>query len=306
MSSSHCRCSCLADGPSSLQIINFLKNLISYFIGVRYVATPHSCSELTLGHRINGWVLGLGIEKMFYVLAGISAAVALTTIVMCAFFSLARGLGWALIGLFARSLWKDLSLLGAEEPGVVLDLVARVLLVKGERKCSKRGMRSIWQYERCAALGHLRAPRAHFALPLSPLARKDALALPTSRTVIIVGITGQQGSSVANALLASSSPYRLVGLSLDIAKPASKKWEKQGVEMRQVSLSLGKEKNVARAFEGGEILFVSAVRGGWGLADGSDRRLRTPLGTGTSSARSTKGSSVRPPLPSYLPLTEPR
>lgn len=48
-------------------IINFLKNLISYFIGV----------------KINGWVISVGIESMFYILAGISAGIALTTIVMC-------------------------------------------------------------------------------------------------------------------------------------------------------------------------------------------------------------------------------
>ncbi|BGP07936.1 putative MFS-type transporter [Rhodotorula toruloides] len=46
--------------------VNFLKNVISYRIGT----------------EINGWVLGLGIEQTFYVLAGISAGIALTTIPM--------------------------------------------------------------------------------------------------------------------------------------------------------------------------------------------------------------------------------
>ncbi|GAA6002434.1 hypothetical protein JCM10207_001117 [Rhodosporidiobolus poonsookiae] len=47
-------------------IINFLKNLISYFIGA----------------KINLWVVAIGIDNMFWILSGISAFVALVTIPM--------------------------------------------------------------------------------------------------------------------------------------------------------------------------------------------------------------------------------
>ncbi|GAA6027286.1 hypothetical protein JCM8097_002559 [Rhodosporidiobolus ruineniae] len=55
-------------------IINFLKNLISYFIG----------------SHVNSWVLEIGIEKMFFILAGLSAAFALSTVPMYFFGKICR------------------------------------------------------------------------------------------------------------------------------------------------------------------------------------------------------------------------
>ncbi|GAA6002193.1 uncharacterized protein JCM10292_000801 [Rhodotorula paludigena] len=55
-------------------IVNFLKNVISYRIGT----------------EINGWVVSLGIENTFYMLAGISGGIALTTIPMYVFGKIMR------------------------------------------------------------------------------------------------------------------------------------------------------------------------------------------------------------------------
>ncbi|KAH8923451.1 NAD(P)-binding protein [Atractiella rhizophila] len=54
--------------------------------------------------------------------------------------------------------------------------------------------------------------------------------------VALTGITGHQGSSVANALIQSPKPYRLRGFSRDITKQASVEWKEKGVQMVAVNL----------------------------------------------------------------------
>lgn len=80
---------------------------------------------------------------------------------------------------------------------------------------------------------------------------------PTPPLILILGITGSQGSSVAHALLASSKPYRLVGITRDASKPASKAWVEKGVEMRECAVAVGNEEQVREAFEGADVVFVS-------------------------------------------------
>lgn len=80
---------------------------------------------------------------------------------------------------------------------------------------------------------------------------------PSSPCIVILGCTGAQGGSVARALLASTKPYRLVGITRDVSKPASKEWEQRGVRMRQATVAVGNESAVREAFEGAEVVFVS-------------------------------------------------
>ncbi len=77
--------------------------------------------------------------------------------------------------------------------------------------------------------------------------------------VAIIGITGNQGSSVANALIASAKPYRLVGLTRDTEKPASKEWQSKGVDMKAATIAVGNEGQVREAFKGADIVFVSLL-----------------------------------------------
>ncbi|KAH8930576.1 NAD(P)-binding protein [Atractiella rhizophila] len=79
---------------------------------------------------------------------------------------------------------------------------------------------------------------------------------PSAPLVAITGITGQQGSSVARALISSPKPYRLRGFSRDTTKEASVKWVEKGVDMRQVNLVVGNEEAIRKALEGSEIVFL--------------------------------------------------
>jgi uncharacterized protein YbjT (DUF2867 family) len=84
---------------------------------------------------------------------------------------------------------------------------------------------------------------------------------PSAPLVVLVGITGLQGGSVARALIASDKPYRLRGLTRDASKPAAQAFAAQGVEIVSVSLTVDNAVNVRKAFEGADIAFVSpAVR----------------------------------------------
>lgn len=80
---------------------------------------------------------------------------------------------------------------------------------------------------------------------------------PTAPLIIIIGITGSQGSSVARALLASSKPYRLVGVTRDASKPASKAWIEKGLTLKELTVAVGNEEAVKKAFGGADAVFVS-------------------------------------------------
>jgi uncharacterized protein YbjT (DUF2867 family) len=60
----------------------------------------------------------------------------------------------------------------------------------------------------------------------------------TAPRVVIIGITGKQGGSVANVLVESSKPYRLVGLTRSVTQPAATEWENRDVEMREVTVAV--------------------------------------------------------------------
>jgi uncharacterized protein YbjT (DUF2867 family) len=84
--------------------------------------------------------------------------------------------------------------------------------------------------------------------------------LLTAPLTVVVGITGKQGGSVARALIASDKPYRLRGLSRDIATPAAQAFAAQGVEMVHVNLAADKPEDALKAFSGADIAFVSHAR----------------------------------------------
>lgn len=77
--------------------------------------------------------------------------------------------------------------------------------------------------------------------------------------VVIIGITGNQGGSVARALIQSTKPYRIVGLTRDPSKPAAHVFAEKGVELRGVDIAVGNKDGVIKAFEGAEILYVSSI-----------------------------------------------
>lgn len=84
-----------------------------------------------------------------------------------------------------------------------------------------------------------------------------ASANSSAPLAVVIGVTGQQGGSVANALIDSAKPYRIVGLTRDVSKPKAKAWIEKGVNMREVNISIDNEAAVIKAFEGADIVFVS-------------------------------------------------
>lgn len=59
------------------------------------------------------------------------------------------------------------------------------------------------------------------------------------------------------ALAESDRAYRFRGTTRDTTKATAQQLASQGVDMLGVSLSVGNEANVKKAFEGGNIAFVS-------------------------------------------------
>ncbi|KAJ7671736.1 NAD(P)-binding protein [Mycena rosella] len=74
--------------------------------------------------------------------------------------------------------------------------------------------------------------------------------------VVIAGITGKQGGSVARALLESVKPYRIRGLTRDITKPAAQKFAIAGVQLVAVALTVGNEDGARAAFAGADVVFA--------------------------------------------------
>lgn len=98
--------------------------------------------------------------------------------------------------------------------------------------------------------------------PLSPLVTvflKNMVASVDKQAplAVVVGVTGNQGGSVANALIESTKPYRIVGLTRDPSKPAAQVFGNKGVELYQVDLVVGNEMAVTKAFEEADVVFVS-------------------------------------------------
>ncbi|KAH8929754.1 NAD(P)-binding protein [Atractiella rhizophila] len=80
---------------------------------------------------------------------------------------------------------------------------------------------------------------------------------PSAPLVAITGITGRQGSSVANALIQCPKPYRLRGFSRETKKQTSVEWKGKGVEMVAVNLVVGNEDAVRKSLEAHDKLFGS-------------------------------------------------
>ncbi|KAJ7639285.1 NAD(P)-binding protein [Roridomyces roridus] len=74
--------------------------------------------------------------------------------------------------------------------------------------------------------------------------------------VVIAGITGLQGGSVARALAESDKPYRIRGLTRDPSKPTAQAFAGQGVQLVGVSLTADNVAGVAKAFQGADIVFL--------------------------------------------------
>jgi len=74
--------------------------------------------------------------------------------------------------------------------------------------------------------------------------------------VVVCGATGVQGGSVIKALTESDRAYRIRGLTRDPTKPSARGLTTLGVEMVGVSLVLGNESEVLKAFEGANIVFA--------------------------------------------------
>ena len=72
--------------------------------------------------------------------------------------------------------------------------------------------------------------------------------------VVIVGINGRQGTSVASAFLQDES-FRVRGLASSIDCAASDNWRSLGVEMRQETFE--QSDHVRKNFEGAKIIFAS-------------------------------------------------
>jgi len=79
---------------------------------------------------------------------------------------------------------------------------------------------------------------------------------PSAPLVVLVGITGLQGRSVARALIDSDKSYRIRGLTRDASKPAAQTFAAQGVHIVSVSLTVDNAANVRKAFEGADIAFT--------------------------------------------------
>jgi uncharacterized protein YbjT (DUF2867 family) len=77
--------------------------------------------------------------------------------------------------------------------------------------------------------------------------------------VVVMGVTGNQGSSVIQALSESDKPYRIRGFTRDTNKPASKELAAQGVEMVAIEPKVENKAQVLQEFKGAKIVFVSST-----------------------------------------------
>ncbi|KAH8922661.1 NAD(P)-binding protein [Atractiella rhizophila] len=73
--------------------------------------------------------------------------------------------------------------------------------------------------------------------------------------VIVAGITGQQGGSVADALIGSPDRYRIRGLTRDAGKESARKWVEKGVDVKEVNIVVGNEEAVKAALHGADYVF---------------------------------------------------
>ena len=110
-------------------------------------------------------------------------------------------------------------------------------------------------FKRAPALLHqrLQSPSPSRTFFRTMVATQDS----TAPLAVIVGITGNQGGSVANHLVDSAKPYRIIGLTRDASKPSAQAFAQKGIKLHEVNIVPENEAAVAKAFEGADIVFVS-------------------------------------------------
>ncbi|WP_412468680.1 NmrA/HSCARG family protein [Pedobacter sp. KLB.chiD] len=87
------------------------------------------------------------------------------------------------------------------------------------------------------------------------LSKNKAISPAEKPLVVIVGILGKQGYSVAGTLLASGA-YRIRGITRRLNAPEAIRLAEQGVELVSLPLSLGYKKEFTEAFRGAESVFL--------------------------------------------------
>ncbi|KAJ5731677.1 uncharacterized protein N7483_006185 [Penicillium malachiteum] len=71
--------------------------------------------------------------------------------------------------------------------------------------------------------------------------------------IVILGITGNQGASVADVFLKEKG-WKLRGITRDVTKQSSQTWSQKGVEMVQADLN--NPESLRKAFEGAKVIFA--------------------------------------------------
>jgi uncharacterized protein YbjT (DUF2867 family) len=72
------------------------------------------------------------------------------------------------------------------------------------------------------------------------------------KLIVIIGITGNQGGSVADAFI-DDPAWRLRGISRDVQSAASQSWSDKGVEMVQANLH--DPESLKHVFKGANVVF---------------------------------------------------
>lgn len=72
------------------------------------------------------------------------------------------------------------------------------------------------------------------------------------KLIVIIGITGNQGGSVADAFL-SNPNYRIRGLTRNSSSPAAKDLAAKGIEIVQADMDV--PQSLQKAFEGANLIF---------------------------------------------------
>lgn len=78
-----------------------------------------------------------------------------------------------------------------------------------------------------------------------------------SKLLVVFGVTGQQGGSVANYVINDpelSSIYKVRGVTRDSSKPSAKAFLQDGVEL--INADMGNKESIKRAMKGADTVFA--------------------------------------------------
>lgn len=129
------------------------------------------------------------------------------------------------------------------------------------------------------------------AHPTRFLTRSSMVSSPSGPRTLVLGGTGQQGSSVISHLLSSDQPYNLVTITRDASKPAAQTLKSKGVEVLQGDTS--KTEVLAEAVKGAKIVFGVTACKSLPCSHGS---LRPTLTCNRLGARRRRTRAPRRPL----------